>query len=266
MPTSLILANWLLPLLYLALVIDYGATFFLRVRTRGRGPWAAAAAVVHACVLALWSARAGRPPSTGYAVLSLVALSCTVVYAVTELVTRDRRTGVFVFLVVFLLQYTSSMFPDATGGDAGAETPGVWGPVHVLASTFAYTALALAALYGALYLLGRRNLRLRRFGLLFDRMPPLELLGRSCRYALLGGLVLMTVSVASGSMFWGQAQRAMEAKVLFKIVTGSLTWAICGIAVAGRLLGQWSDVRLSYIAAGGFLVAAALFVTSLILS
>lgn len=272
MPTSLSLANWLLPLVHLALVIDYGATFFLRIRAHVRSPWVPAVAVIHACFLVLWSAHVGHLPSTGYGVLSLVALSCTVVYAVTELVTRDRRTGVFVFLVVFLLQYTSSVFFQTVGrAETSAEAVHVWGRIHIIAATFAYTALALAALYGALHLLGRRNLRLHHFGLLFDRMPPLELLGRSSRYALLAGFVLMTVSVASGSIFWGQAHRvhpgaAMDSKVLFKIIGGSLTWAICGIAVAGRLLGKWSDSRLSYIAAGGFLAVAAFFVTSLILS
>ena len=31
-------ANWLLPLLYLVVLIDYGATFFLRTRTHKRNP------------------------------------------------------------------------------------------------------------------------------------------------------------------------------------------------------------------------------------
>jgi len=269
----LAIASWLLPLLYLGLVIDYGAAFFLRTRMHSRSPWIPVVAALHGVFLVFRGIHLGHPPLTsGYEILSLVALSCAVVYYAGELISRDRRTGVFVFLVVFLLQYTSSMYAHGVEGiGAAPEAAYVWRRTHVAAATFAYTALSLAALHGTLYLIGRRNLKQHRFGLLLDRLPPLELLGKSSRYALLAGFVFMTVSIASGSIFFSQSQSAhpgaaMELKVALKIIMGSAAWLIFGTAVAGGLIGKWSDARLSYIATGGFLVIVVLFIASLALS
>ena len=274
METFLAVASWVLPLAYLALVIDYGATFFLKTRTNVRSPWVAAVIVVHAAFLAVRAVRLGQVPlASGYDVLSLVALSSALVYYVTEVVSRDRRSGVFVFLAVFLLQYTSSMFlRDVPTMEAGqVSVAGGWRNVHTVAATFSYTALAFAAVHAGLYLTGRRNLKQHRFGLLLDRLAPLEVLAKSIRYALLAGFIFMTLSVASGSAFFGQMKQAdpgaaMGLKLVSKIVMGSLTWVICGVAVFGRAIGKWSDRTLSCIAAGGFVAVLILFIASLALS
>ncbi len=135
MDTLLSIANWLLPLIYLALAIDYGATFILRTRTHDRSPGIVLAAVAHAAFLMLWGIRfGGLPLAHGYEVLSVIALSCTVIYGAVELATRDRRAGVFVFLLIFLLQYVSSAFLGrACGGSdaAAAAAARGWGRLHV---------------------------------------------------------------------------------------------------------------------------------------
>jgi len=271
--TILTVMQWLLPLLYLGLVIDYGATFFLRVRTDVREKWIPAIIVVHVAFLAAWTIRHGYAPVfSGYEVLTLIALSTTVVYCIAERIARDRRTGLFVFLVVFLLQYTSSVF--MVGADRPPTDQQVaqqaLRAVHSIAATFAYTALALAAIHGVLHLVGRRNLKQRKFGLLFDRLPPLELLGKICWYGLLAALAFVTVSVVTGGLVFGGAKTApgspaLEPKVIAKIVTGALTWMVCAVAVVGRGLLRFSTARVSLIAVVGCALVAALFVASMIL-
>ena len=121
------IGNWLIPLLYLALLIDYGATFFLRTRTDRRSPWLWAVVAVHAAWLVLRAVHLGRPPLAGpQEVLSVVAWAMAAVYAIVESATRDRRTGVFILFLAFLFQYTSSMFVAAAPGAAPpAETAGL---------------------------------------------------------------------------------------------------------------------------------------------
>ena len=275
MDTLLSIANWLLPLIYLALAIDYGATFILRTRTRARNPGIILAALAHAAFLTLWGVRFGGPPlANGYEVLSVIALSCTVVYAAIELATHDRRAGVFVFLLIFLLQYVSSAFLGCGIGGHGAAAAGAargWARLHVLPACLAYTAMAFAAIYALLYLVGQRNLKQHRLGLLFDRLPPLELLGRMSWCALLGGLALMTLTMVSGAVFFsrggaGGPSEALAHKVIAKIVIGSIAWAVCALAVGGRWVGKWSLSRVFRIAVAGSVVVVALFVTSAILS
>jgi len=272
MADLLSIGTWLLPLLYLALLADYGTTFFLRTRTDTRSPWLLGCLAVHATVLTLGSIHAGRLPLAHLGeILSVLALATAAVYALVEWTSRDRRTGVFVLLLVFLFQYTASLLPEPVG-PAAAETTTPWGRLHVVVAMVAYTALGFAGVYGLLYLAARRDLRDRRFGVLFDRLPPLDRLARMTWHALLVGSVCITVVVATGPLLFhhaaasGAAAEAMAPKSRVKIITGSAAWFFCAAAVLGRLIGRWPPVRIAAVAVAGFLTVMALLVTSGLLS
>ena len=186
---------------------------------------------------------------------------------------RDRRAGVFVFLLIFLLQYTSTTYLSGVfaSPSAGGQGQYDWGRLHVLPAILAYTALAFAAVYAMLYLIGQRNFKHHHFGLLFDRLPPLELLGRMSFQALLGGFVFMTVTIITGAVLLGgsgsdRPAAQIDPKLTAKIVIGSIGWVTCAAAVVGKYALKWSTSRISGIALAGFLVVVALFVTSLALS
>ena len=272
MAPVLMVGNWLLPLLYLALLIDYGATFFLRTRTHVRSPWLAAVVAVHAAMLVLRGMHLGRLPADAHEILSALALAIAAVYAVIEFAGRDRRSGAFVLLLAFLFQYTSSIFLAGTESlppAAGAER--VWARLHVVPALVAYTALGFACIYGLLYLTARRGLRHHRFGVLFDRLPPLDLLGRMTWLALVAGFVFMTVTIATGPLMAasGQAEAGAAAtgtKVLMKIVAGGAAWLIYAAAILGRLAGKWQPPRIAAIAVAGYVVVVTLLIVSALLS
>jgi len=275
MAPVLMVGNWLLPLLYLALLIDYGATFFLRTRTHVRSPWLAAVVAVHAAMLVLRGMHLGRLPADAHEILSALALAIAAVYAVIEFAGRDRRSGAFVLLLAFLFQYTSSIFLAGTESlppAAGAER--VWARLHVVPALVAYTALGFACIYGFLYLTARRGLRHHRFGVLFDRLPPLDLLGRMTWLALVAGFVFMTVTIATGLLMAASGQAAAGAaaaaaagtKVLMKIVTGGAAWLIYAVAILGRLAGKWQPPRIAAIAVAGYAVVVTLLIVSALLS
>jgi ABC-type uncharacterized transport system permease subunit len=266
-----VVANWLLPLVYLALLVDYGATFFLRTRTGARSPGLVAAVLVHAAFLVLWTAHMGRPPlANSQEILSVLALATAAVYGLVEFAGRDRRTGVFVLVLVFLFQYTSSVLlagPIAAGRTAPAEAT-LWLRLHVVPALVAYTALGFAGVYGFLYLLARRELRGHRFGMLFDRLPPLELLGRMTWQVLVVGFVCITLAIAASPFMFGGAHHASvsQAKIVVKIATGSVAWLLCAAAVLGRWLGRWSPARVAAVAIAALLAVLALLAASGILS
>ncbi len=274
MDELLIIANWLVPLIYLAMVIDYGTTFLLRLRTHVRNWWILIPILFHTAFLVLKGIQLGSPPiSSTVEVLSVIALSSTIVYWVMELLSRDRRAGFFVFLLIFLFQYTSSVFVmgNAIHPLSEAAIQHGWGRVHVIPASLAYTALAFAATYGLLHLMGRRDLKRHRFGLLFDRLPPLDLLGRLSWYSLLGGFIFLTISIVTGIMVFGQAgdvaqPEILEYKVTLKIITGSLAWLICGVTILGKCFAKWSASTVSLVAVSGFLVILILLVASIFLS
>lgn len=266
----LIVANWLLPMLYLALLIDYGKAFFLRTPRPCSACWLAAVWVLHAGFLVLLGVHLGRlVPVNNYEVLSALAASMTAVYWLIELASGERRTGVFVLLTAFLLQYTASVFLPAADLAGGAPS-GEAASFHMIPAIVAYTALTLAAIYGALHLAAQRDLKRRRFGLLFDRLPPLELLGRMNWHAALAGLAFITLSIVSGAVFYaaGHGEAAAggpSTKVMIKILAGALAWVIYAIAAGGKWLGGWSPSRVSMLTVAGFLVVAAMLVASIVL-
>ena len=270
MPCVLEIGSGVLPLLYLALLIDYGATFFLRTRTHTRSPWLLAVIVVHAALLALRAVQVGHPPvSATPEILSLLALATAAVYAWVEFVHRDRRTGVFVLLLAFLFQYTSSiLLAGHVAAATEAAAPAAWSRLHVLPALVAYTALAFAGIYGILYLLAQRSLRLHQFGVFFDRLPPLDLLGPMTWHALLTGFVFMTIAILSAPlmMHGGSEAGGITAKVASKIITGSAAWLVYATAVLGRWLGKWPASRVAAIAVVGFVVVMVLLAASGLLS
>jgi len=269
MPALLAVGGALLPLAYLALLIDYGATFFLRTRTHGRTPHLLVVVALHLGYLVAWGLEAGHAPVTGTPeVLSVLALATAAVYAWVERASRDRRTGVFVLLLAFLFQYAGSFLTAGGPGGASAEptAAGVWAGLHVLPALVAHTALAFAGVYGALYLAARRDLRQHRFGVLFDRLPPLEALGPMAWHALLTGFVAMTLAIAVTPLMFGDGGGEFSAKIVSKIVTGSVAWIVCAAAVLGRWLGRWPHVRTSAVAVVGFLLVMALLAVSGVLS
>ena len=274
-PIILVTVNWVLPLAYLALLIDYGATFILRTRARGPIRWLACVAVAHGVYLALVGAEYGWQVVDGaYMVPSVLALLMAVVYLIIEVATNDRRTGAFVLCFAFLAQYTSSMFFQRVGAalaEGGGAAVSQWQQAHVIPAALAYTSLALAGVYGLLHVLAGRSLKRRSVGIFFDRLPPLDTLARMTWWALVAGFVFLTVTiVVTPLLLAGGAGAAggqgLEAKILVKIGVGVLAWAVYAAAVIGKLVGKWSPQRVSVVAIVGLLVVVVLLVASALLT
>ena len=268
---ALQILNWLLPMLYLAALIRYGSAFFLKGtlgRARGLLPVIIA---THLAFLLLLALHLHRPvPVSNYEVISVMALLTAGVYLLIERSTGDHRSGVFVLAVVLVLQYTSSVFlpQSELAGQAAGQSEADWARLHILPSLAAYVALTVSAIYAAIHLAALRDLKHRRFGVLFDRLPPLDKLSSMNWHAIVVGFIFMTLAVASGVLMvlLSHAQHSPDAKILSKIIAGGGAWIIYGVVVLGRYIGKWPMSKVSALALLGFAVVVALLVASTILS
>jgi ABC-type uncharacterized transport system permease subunit len=268
MDQLLSLANWLLPIFYAALLIEYGASFFLRTRSHGRNYWLLAVAIFHAAFLVLLARHLNRAlPINNYEVLSFLSLATLTVYIVVEYAGQDRRSGAFVLLAATIFQYTSSMFIFRVPAVVTPELSSVWARLHTVPAMVAYTAFTISGIYGILHLLAERDLRQHRFGLLFDRLPALDRLGTMCLHAMLLGFVFLTAAVVSGAIMHSRrGGEGVDLKILSKIVIGSVAWLLYAVALAGKAFGKWRVSRTAVFSVAGFILILALLTASIVLS
>jgi len=123
---------------------------------------------------------------------------------------------------------------------------------HVSAAVLGYSAFIVAAVYGLLYLLLYHQIREKTFGLVFRRLPSLDVLDRMNFYAVVAGFVLLTVAIVLGAVW--STHLFGRVKPDPKVLVAVGTWLLYGGAIAARGLVSWRGPRMAYTSLVGFLV------------
>jgi cytochrome c-type biogenesis protein CcsB len=171
---------------------------------------------------------------------------------------RMPSVGAFVTPLVVML-----LIPTLFGRlDLPADVPAViksrWLPVHVSASFAGLACFALAAGVALMYLLQERQVKGKKFGALFSRLPPLESLDRLNHRLVRIGFVIFTVALVTGAIFahraWGQAWE-WDQKQVFSLAA----WLLYGAIIQLRRSG-WHGRRNAYLTLIGFAIVFLSFV------
>jgi ABC-type uncharacterized transport system permease subunit len=237
------LVNTLLPLTYALTLTAYAADFFREdaFARRAARRLMELTLLLHAAHLALRTALYDHVPLAAPAEMATtVAFAVSLVYLVVERRTGTTRTGVFFVSFSLAAQTLSSAFLDPD-----VRFPAVLrSPLfafHTLAAVVGYAAFALSAVYGVLYLLLHHDLKRSRFGLVYDRLPPLEVLARMSLRSVVVGLLALTVTIACGSL-WASSEFpgfTRDPKFLLTVAV----WAVYGAALALHWGRGWSGRR-----------------------
>lgn len=191
-----------LPVVYLAAAIGYGALFF---SGNGRAGLVGAlclraGVLLHLGHLAALALRHGQfPAATASQVLTGIACAVALVYLLLEWRSRERSTGLWILGFVALFQLLASLTATAEVPALAAFESALFG-LHIALALLAYAAFTLAAGYGVLFLSLYRELKGARFQTFFNRLPPLEVLERLMNGALGGGLLCLTGAIAAGAL------------------------------------------------------------------
>jgi ABC-type transport system involved in cytochrome c biogenesis permease subunit len=73
--------------------------------------------------------------------------------------------------------------------------------LHVSSALLGYTGISLSAVYGLLYLMLYRDIKSSRFGLVYSRMPNLEMLELMSHKAEIFGFLMLSAGIIVG-VFW----------------------------------------------------------------
>lgn len=260
METVLAVLNGLLPVGYLVALLGY-LVVFVKQRS-GLGPWVTGFAWImvatHLGYLIVSGVEYRHVPlASTWESLTVIAFALALVYLVLEWQMRDRSTGAFLMGGVLLLQILSTAFISHTRDVADILRSPMFG-IHVSTALLGYVALAVAALYGVMYLVQYRQLKQRHVGLLFQRLPNLETLARLNIRALAIGWIGLTVAIVAGTVWAFDLSRAGEIQVnllqdpKFLLTIG--LWVIYGVCLGGVFILGWPKRTLASISVAAFVL------------
>jgi cytochrome c-type biogenesis protein CcsB len=126
-----------------------------------------------------------------------------------------------------------------------------WVLVHVILALLGLAAFVVNFAGAVMYLLQERQLKTKRPGAVYYRLPSLETLDRITYRALTIGFPFLTAGLLLG-VVW--ARPAWGSVLTFDpLAFASVAmWAVYAATLAGRTLGSWKGRRGAYFAVAGF--------------
>lgn len=161
-----------------------------------------------------------------------------------------KNFGTFVSLLIVVLLVISA----AVSRETVPLVPALqswWLPVHAGVSLIAYGFLALAFCGGLMYLLQEKELKTKRFGYFFSRLPSLDALDQLNSHCLTAGFVFLTLGIITGTLWAHQAWGTYwqwDPKETWSLIT----WFIYLIQVHQRITVGWRGKRAATMAVLGF--------------
>jgi ABC-type uncharacterized transport system permease subunit len=191
--------------------------------------------------------QSGRPPFWSFP----EAVSVAVWAAVLLELWAERKYGIkvlgaFVLPIVVVLSIPKTVSVPGLGGSA----LNVWISIHVVLALLGIAAFVLNFAGAIMYLIQERQLKTRRVGTFYYRLPSLETLDRLTFRTLTLGFPFLTVGLMLGAVWAGRFDPL--------ILSSALAWVIYAFTLAGRAVAGWRGRRAAYFAIIGF---AALVVT-----
>jgi ABC-type uncharacterized transport system permease subunit len=161
---------------------------------------------------------------------------------------RIKVLGAFVLPVVLVLGLglptgLRAFVPGPTNRSA-------WIWVHVVLALLGLAALVLNFAGAVMYLLQERQLKAKRPGAFYYRLPPLETLDRFTYRALTLGFPFLTAGLLLGVLWAGASGRPLTLDPL--TLLSVVMWVVYAVTLSGRAAGIWHGRRAAYFAIIGF--------------
>ncbi|MBL8682025.1 MAG: cytochrome c biogenesis protein CcsA [Myxococcales bacterium] len=203
-----------------------------------RAPWVLGVGVVaHVLRDALRWAVEGIAPFAGIGpTLSTLAL----VIAASMLLLRRAGPRVDV-LAAFALPVALGMLLGSRVSHSGGTPSGATFIVHVVANTLGVAAAIVACAVSIAYLLLERQVKAKRLGALFRRLPSLEQLETLSTRSMHVAIPALTVGIITGHVVAARAGRG--AGLPWQQLFAMATWVVFVVLAVLRALGAWRGRR-----------------------
>jgi cytochrome c-type biogenesis protein CcsB len=207
--------------------------------------------IIHTAGFALRYASAGYTPVTNlFESLSFFALSIAGIFLLAEIRYNLRTLGSFVAPLAFVFSIFAAFLPGEVAGLAPALNS-YWLPVHVLLLFIGDAVFAVAFGAGIMYLWQERQVKRKKMGAIFKRLPSLDVLDEVNYRCLTIGFPLLTMGIITGSIWaeyaWG-SYWSWDPKETWSLIT----WLLYAALLHGRLTVGWRGRKAAILAIVGF--------------
>ena len=210
--------------------------------------------VIHVFYLLARTIEFNHTPITNkFEIFTILAFCIAFSYFVLELLTDIRGTGLFIILFSLIFQLLSSFFIEDLVEVNEILRNRLLG-LHVINAICGYTGITTSAVYGVLFIILYKSLKLSKFGLIFKRLPSLETLERLSFYSLVIGFTFLTIAIIIGSI-WLPAAFPNFSYLDPKLISTGIVWLIYGAGIVAKLVANWYGKKVITFSLVGFTMA-----------
>lgn len=255
MKPFILILNYALPVLYWTTVWSYAKAFFKNSPTakKVKTPLLMTTIVVHGVYLISRTILFDHPPITNlYEILSVLSFTTALPYFAIERITKVKSTGYFVLIISFFFQLLSTILIQEDVTVNPVLRNNLLG-FHVASALLGYSAFAISAVYGFLYIMLYHHIKSNQFGVIYDNLPNLEKLEQMATVSVLTGFVLLSIAIVVG-VVW--LPRAFEHYSYFdpKLVGTFIIWLMYGIGLIAKRAIGWQGRKIMVLSIVGFAV------------
>jgi cytochrome c-type biogenesis protein CcsB len=149
-----------------------------------------------------------------------------------------KNFGSFAVLLITMLMLTAAAAPQ-TILPLPPELRTWLLPVHASISIIAYAFLSLAAIGSLMYLIQERQLKRKRFGFFYHRLPSLDALDSLNQHCIGIGFLLMTLGMSIGTVWAFQLGGHRGLGWHSKIISAMITWLLYAGLMHHRFIKGW---------------------------
>lgn len=209
----------------------------------------------HTLSIGLWYRETGLFPIYHFGEsLSFFAWAIMGVYLLIQLRFNILVLGSFLSPLAAVMMISSSFLP-RQAGPVDPLMGNIWVLLHVGTAFIGNGGFAIAFLAGVMYLIQERQIKSKRRGPLYYRLPSLETLDALNYNCLIIGFPFLTLGMLSGSILAHYTQGYFwrwDPKEVWSLIT----WLLYAALLHGRVTAGWRGRRSAKISIVGFLVLA----------
>lgn len=208
--------------------------------------------ISHTVALILRGLASGHHPIANlYESMSFFAWTIILIYLVLDHKYRLMVLGAFVIPLSFLVVALTSLLP----GKIKPLLPALdsyWLGFHTTFSFLAYAAFAIAFVSGLMYLIQERQLKSKRLGGFYSRLPSLETIDSLGYKSIALGFPLLTLGILTGAI-WAQSAWGRYWGWDPKETWALITWLVYAAYLLIRRTAGWQGKKAAYLSIIGFL-------------